>query len=149
MEAYSPYPIPELAEALHFRRTFVPSIVLGGGLFGCFGGFLLQYYLNAVNYPINVGGRPLDSWPSFIPVTFELTVLCAVLSAMIGMFALNGLPRLDHPLWNVDTFLRATQDRFFLCIEAADPNFDAQATRRFLVSLKAEEVIDVAMDSSY
>jgi len=144
MEAYSPYPVPRLAEALRFRRTWVPTIVLVGGLFGCFGGFFLQYYLMAVDYPLNVGGRPLNSWPSFIPVTFELTVLCAVLSAVVGMFALNGLPQLDHPLWNSERFTLVTRDRFFLCIEARDPKFDLDATRAFLLALKAQEVTDVA-----
>jgi hypothetical protein len=143
LEAYTPYPIPELAEALHFRHTFVPTIVLAGGLFGCFGAYFMQYYLMAVNYPINVGGRPLNSWPSFIPVTFELTILCAVLAAMIGMFALNGLPKLDHPLFEIDRFSLVTVDRFFLCVEAIDPYFDRKGTRSLLLSLNADEVVDV------
>jgi hypothetical protein len=147
MEAYSPYPVPALADALGVRRTFVPTIVLCGGLLGCVTGYFMQYYFNAVSYPVNVGGRPLNSWPSFIPVTFELTILFAVFAALIGTFALCRLPRLDHPLWNVDRFSRVSRDRFFLCIESTDPKFDPVETRRFLLSLQPEEVTDVPAQS--
>lgn len=143
MEAYSPYPVPALADALRFQRTYLPTLALLGGLVGCLGGFFMQYYFNAISYPLNVGGRPLDSWPSFIPVTFELTILAAVLSTFIGVFALNRLPMLHHPVWNVERFARASHDRFFLCIEACDPNFHHERTRQFLAVFSPEEVTDV------
>ena len=143
MDAYTPFPVEGLSEALDFRRTRVPLIVLLGGLVGCFGGFFLQYYIAAIYWPIIVGGRPFNSWPAFIPVTFELTVLCAALSAFLGMLALNGLPQPHHPVFNAPRFEMASRDRFFLCIEADDPRFDPAETRRFLESLGAREVSDV------
>lgn len=149
LEAYSPYPVPELYHILHPRRTWVAPIVLAGGLFGCIGGYFMQYYLMAVDYPLNVGGRPLHSWPSFIPVTFELTILAAVFAAMIGMFALNRLPQLDHPLFNVDHFVLVTRNHFFLCISAQDPNFHLEKTRAFLRSLKPQEVTNVETQLPY
>ena len=114
MEAYSPYPIDELSGPAS-GRTAMPAIVFAGGCFGLLGGFLMQYYAAAIDYPLNIGGRPLNSWPSFIPVTFELTVLCAALAGLIGMLALNRLPMPYHPVFNVPEFGRASQDRFFLC----------------------------------
>ncbi|HKA53723.1 MAG TPA: DUF3341 domain-containing protein [Candidatus Binatia bacterium] len=143
MDAYSPFPVEELAEALGFRRTRVPLIVLIGGLVGCVGGYFLQYYVTAVHYPINIGGRPLNSWPAFIPITFELTVLVAALSAVLGLLALNGLPMPYHPVFNVPRFALATRDRFFLCIEATDPLFDREGTRRFMERLVPREVSEV------
>ncbi|TMB74386.1 MAG: DUF3341 domain-containing protein, partial [Deltaproteobacteria bacterium] len=111
MDAYSPFPVEGLAEALGFHRTRVPLIVLSGGILGCLGGFFLQYWLAVIDYPINVGGRPLNSWPSFIPVTFELTILIAALSAFFGVLALNGLPMPYHPVFNVERFELASRNR--------------------------------------
>jgi|SRR4051812_26445281 hypothetical protein len=145
LDAYSPFPIEELHEALGLHNTSVPLLVLIGGLAGCLGGFYLQYWISAVAYPINVGGRPLVSWPAFIPVTFECTILGAALAAVFGMLALNGLPMPFHPVFNVPRFALATRNRFFLCIEASDPRFDVEQTRAFLQSLRPTEVADVAM----
>ena len=143
MDTYTPFPVEGLAEELRFHRTRVPLIVLLGGLAGCLGGYFLQYWIMALYWPVNVGGRPLNSWPMFIPVTFELTVLVAALSAVLGMLALNGLPHPYHPVFNVPRFALASQDRFFLCIEASDPRFDRAGTRYFLESLAPREVSDV------
>jgi len=143
MDAYSPFPVEGLAEALGFHRTRVPLIVLTGGILGCLGGFFLQYWLAVIDYPINVGGRPLNSWPSFIPVTFELTILIAALSAFFGVLALNGLPMPYHPVFNVERFELASRNRFFLLIEAADPRFDSAGTRSFLETVGSHGVYEV------
>ena len=143
MDAYSPFPIDELAEAIGFHKTRLPLIVLIGGIIGCLGGFYLQYWASVIDYPLNIGGRPLNSWPMFIPVTFELTILLAALSAVLGLLALNGLPMPYHPVFNVERFQLATSNRFFLCIEAADPKFDDEATRRFLESVGSQGVYEV------
>lgn len=143
MDAYSPFPVEGVAEAIGFRRARLPLIVLIGGIVGAIGGFMLQYYVSVIIYPLNIGGRPLNSWPSFIPVTFETTILIAALSAVLGMLALNGLPRPHHPVFNVARFERATSDRFFLCIETADPQFDRERTQQFLQSIASREVMDV------
>jgi hypothetical protein len=144
MDAYTPFPIEELAEALGFHDTWLPLLVLCGGIVGGLSGYGLEYWVSVIAYPLNVGGRPLHSWPAFIPVTFEMTILVAALSAVVGMIALNGLPRPYHPVFNVPRFALASRDRFFLCIESRDPKFDRTATRSFLESLSPREVSDVA-----
>ncbi len=143
MDAYTPFPVDGLPEAIGFHRTAVPLIVLIGGIVGCIAGFYLQYWVSVIDYPINVGGRPLNSWPSFIPVTFELTILVAALSAVFGLLALNGLPMPYHPVFNVDRFKLASRNRFFLCIEATDPKFDPEETQRFLEGIGAQGVYQV------
>src|SRR5438552_951518 len=144
MDAYTPYPIEGLSEELGLQRSRVPAIVLAGGLVGAAAGYFMQYWAMAVDYPLNVGGRPYHSWPAFIPITFEMMVLVAALAALLGMFYLNGLPMPYHPVFHVPRFSRATQDRFFLCIEATDAKFDRQATREFLASLRPQgEIMEV------
>ncbi len=144
MDAYTPIPIEELEEALGLRRTRLPILVFLGGLFGGLGGYGLEYWTQNIAMPLNVGGRPFHSWPQFIPVTFETTVLGAALTAFIGMWALNKLPQPYHPVFNVPEFARASTDRFFLCIEAGDPRFDASGTRQFLEGLHPVGVSEVA-----
>ena len=144
MDAYTPIPIEELEEALGLKRTRLPMLVFLGGLVGGLGGYSLEYWTQTIAYPMNVGGRPFHSWPQFIPVTFETTVLGAALTAFIGMWALNRLPQPYHPVFNVPEFARASNDRFFLCIEATDPRFDRSATRQFLEGLNPVGVSEVA-----
>lgn len=145
MDAYTPFPIERLAEALgHRSRGRLPKIVLAGGIVGCVGGYLLQYWTSVHVYPMNVAGKPFHSWPAFIPVTFETTVLFAATAAVVGMLMLNGLPRPYHPVFNVPQFGMATRNRFFLCIETGDPKFDREGTRKFLESLRPIGVYDVA-----
>ena len=144
MDAYSPMPVEGLAEAIGFKRNFVSLVVLIGGLCGCVGGFGLLWWIAVIAYPHNVGGRPFDSWPMFIPITFECTVLLAALSSVVGMLAMNKLPMPYHPVFNVAEFAqRASIDRFFLCIEANDPKFDREKTKAFLLDLNPEEVSEV------
>ncbi len=144
MDAYSPFPIEELHHALGSPQSRLPLIVLIGGIVGCLGGYALQYWVSAFAYPLNVAGKPMHSWPAFIPVTFECTILGAALSAVLGMLALNGLPMPYHPVFNVPRFALASRNRFFLCIEANDPKFDLEDTRRFLETLNPLEVTTVA-----
>ncbi len=143
MDAFTPFPVHGLAEILGYRHRRLPRIVLIGGILGGLAGFFLQYWVSVVQLPTNIGGRPLNSWPAFIPVTFECTILAAALSAVLGMLALNGLPRPHHPVFNSDRFALATRNRFFLCIEARDPQFDPQQTRDFLESLGPYGVIEI------
>jgi hypothetical protein len=144
MDAFSPYPIEELTDALGIKHTKLPLIVLIGGIVGCLGGYALCYWVSSEVYPLNIGGRPLNSWPAFIPVTFECTILLAAFAAVFGMLALNGLPQPYHPVFNVDSFEMVSRNRFFLCIEARDPLFQREKTREFLARLEGvAEVSDV------
>ena len=144
LDAFTPYPVHAICEEIeNHRKSKVPLVVLIGGVTGALVGFGMQYWISSAGYPLNIGGRPLNSWPAFIPATFEMTILFAAFSAVVGMFALNKLPEPYHPLFNVESFERATQDRCFLLVEAADPQFDPAATRSFLATLDAEEVHDV------
>ncbi len=145
IDAFTPFPVEGLAEAIGFHSTRVPLICLLGGLIGCTGGFFLQWWPNVMGYPLNVGGKPYNSWPAFIPITFELTVLCAGLATVFGMLALNVLPTPYHPVFNAPRFELATRNKFFLCINARDTKFDAQKTREFLQSLNAREVSDMVV----
>jgi hypothetical protein len=144
MDAYSPFPVEGLSEAIGFHHTRLPLLVLIAGIVGAIVGFASQYYVTVFDYPINVGGRPLNSWPAYIPITFEVTILFAALTAVVGMIALNRLPMPYHSVFNVPAFGEASRDRFFLCIEAADPIFDREGTRRLLEGLKPREVSEVA-----
>lgn len=143
VDAYSPYPIEELSEALELHHSPLPKLVLGGGICGALVGYGLQYWSSVIEYPMNIGGRPFNSWVSFIPPTFETTILFAAGTAVLGMLALNGLPEPYHPVFNVPSFALATQHKFFVLIEATDPKFDRAGTRKFLLSLGTTEVYEV------
>ena len=143
IDAYSPFPIEELSEAIGFHRNGVAPVVLTAGVVGCLTGYLLQWWISTVSYPINVGGRPFHSWPSFIVVTFELTILFSVLAAVFGMLALNGLPMPYHPVFNVERFALASKDRFFLIIFSSDPKYSSAETRAFLESLEPRSISEV------
>ncbi len=144
MDAYSPFPIEGLDEAIGYHPTGLPSLVFLGGLAGGLGGYLLQYFTAVIALPVNVGGRPFHSWPSFIPVTFECAILGASLTAVLGMFILNGLPMPYHPVFNVERFQFASRDRFFLCIEAKDPMYDRARTAREMGEWAPKDVVEVA-----
>jgi hypothetical protein len=143
LDAYSPFPIEELSDALHLHHNRLPLIVLIGGILGGLGGYLLQYYVTVHNYPLNIGGRPLHSWPAYIVITFEMTILLASISAVLGLLGLCGLPMPYHPTFNVPRFAHASRNRFFLCIEATDPLFDHDRTCEFLETLEPREVSEV------
>jgi len=143
MDAYSPFPVEGLAEAIGREYSPVPLLTLLGGIAGGLGAYFMEWYSMARLYPLNVGGRPHNSWPNFIPVTFELTVLIASLSAFFAVLILNRLPQPHHPVFNVPEFERASIDRFFLCIETGDPRFDPTGTREFLESLEPRKVSEV------
>jgi hypothetical protein len=145
LEGYTPFPVEGLAETLGFRERALPFLALAGGIVGGVGGLYMQWYLNAYDFPINVGGRPLDAWPAFAIAGFELTVLGAVLAAVLGMLWLNRLPRLHHPLFNARHFERVTRDRFLLGVEYADPRFDRRETRALLEELGAASVEEVPL----
>src|SRR5438067_3407223 len=143
IDAYSPFPIEALSEAIGFHTNGVPLVTLVGGVLGGLSGFLLQWWIHTTSYPINVGGRPLNSWPAFIVVTFEMTILFAGLAAVFGMLALNGLPMPYHPVFNVPRFAFATKDRFFLIIFSSDPKYGTESTRQFLESLGPRSISEV------
>jgi Alternative complex III, ActD subunit len=143
IDAFSPFPIEGLAEATGFHKNRVAFVVLVGGIIGGLSAYMLQYYVAAITYPTNIGGRPYHSWPSFIIVTFELTILFAGLSAVFGMLALNGLPEPYHPVFNVPEFKKASDNGFFLLVRSIDPNYDAARTREFLKGLAPRKISEV------
>lgn len=143
IDAYTPFPVEGLAEEIGFTKNGVPLVVLIGGLLGGLSGYFMQYWIHAISYPINVGGRPYNSWPAFIVVTFEMTILFAGLAAVFGMLALNGLPMPYHPVFNVPRFAFASKDRFFLIIFSSDPKYGAETTRHFLESLGPRSIAEV------
>jgi hypothetical protein len=143
LDAYTPLPIDGLAEEMGVHFSWLPLIVLVSGILGGIGGFFMQYYASVISLPLDIGGRTLNSWPAFIPVTFELTILGASLSAVFGMLALCGLPRPHHPIFNEPRFVLASQNRLFLCIEARDRRFDREGTRKLLESFGPAGVYEI------
>jgi hypothetical protein len=143
IDAYSPFPVEGLAEAIGFHNNAVPLVVLIGGLIGGLTGYLMQYWMAVVSYPTNVGGKPYHSWPAFIVITFEMTILFAGISAVLGMLALNGLPMPYHPVFHVPRFAFATKDRFFLIVFSSDPKYNSTEVRRFLEGLGPRSISEV------
>ena len=142
-DCYTPFPVEELHEAMPQRSNWLPTLVLVGGILGGLGGFALCYWTSVIDYPLNVAGKPLNSWPAFIPVIFECTVLAAALTAVFGMLGLNRLPMPYHPVFNASRFALSSRDRFFLCIESTDRQFDLDATWGFLSRLHPAQVSQV------
>ncbi|MEM7391684.1 MAG: DUF3341 domain-containing protein [Verrucomicrobiota bacterium] len=142
-DAYTPFPVHGLFEAMGGKRTILPWIVLCAGTTGCLGGFFLQYWISVIDYPLNVGGRPMNSWPSFVPVTFECTILLSGLTALIGMLSLNGLPRPYHPIFNTPDYNRVTEDGYMICIEAVDQKFDIDDVKKFLKGVGGVNIHEV------
>lgn len=143
IDAYSPFPVEELAEAIGFHKNRVPLVTLIGAMIGGISGYLMQYWIAAIDYPVNIGGRPYHSWPSFIVVTFEMTILFGGIFCVLGMLALNGLPMPYHPVFNVPRFAMATKDRFFLIVFSTDPKYSLSSTRQFLESLSPRSISEV------
>lgn len=143
VDAFTPFPVEGLPEAIGEHSNILPLLILGGGIAGAVAGFAMQYYATVISFPLNVGGRPLNSWPAYIPITFELAILTAAFAAILGMFYLNGLPQPYHPVFNVPDFDMASRDRFFIVIEAKDPKFDREQTKQFLKGLGANRVMEV------
>jgi hypothetical protein len=143
VDAYTPYPVDDLADSLGHRFTAIPFIVLIGGIMGGLGGYFLQWYAMAYDYPLNIGGKPLNSWPMYIPVTFELTILCASLAGFLGFIILNKFPQPYHPVFNAPEFEFVSRDKFMLCISSDDPKFDRNKTRRDLSALRPDNLIEV------
>ena len=142
-EAYTPFPIEGLAESLGMKRTYMAPVVLGGAIVGGAAAYFMMWFANVIHYPWNIGGRPPNSWPMFMPITFELAVLFAATSGVIALFLFNRLPQLYHPMFNIESFTRASRDGFFICIEATDPRFDLHRTRTMLESLGPLAVMEV------
>lgn len=143
MDAYTPHAVAGLAGAIGFRKNRVALCCLLGGLAGGSGGYFMQWFAMAKDYPLNVGGRPFHSIPAFIPITFELTILCAGIATILGMIFLNGLPRPHHPIFSAQNFERASTDKFFLCIEAGDRLFERKAVMEFLRTLNPQNISEV------
>jgi hypothetical protein len=143
IDAYSPFPIEGLAEEIGFHHNLVPLVVLIGGIVGGLSGYLMQYWISVIDYPLNIGGKPTNSWPAFIVITFEMTILFAALSAVLGMLALNGLPMPYHPVFNVPRFAFASRDRFFLIVFSSDPKYDLAGTRKFMEGLAPRSISEV------
>jgi hypothetical protein len=142
-DTYTSFPIHGLSEAMGLKKSWVSFIVLAGGITGCLGGFFMCWYANVLSYPLNIAGRPLNSWPAFIPITYECTILLACSSALFGMLILNGLPQPYHPVFNIASFQLASRDKFFAVIEAADKQFNMEKTRQFLETLKPAHIYEV------
>jgi hypothetical protein len=143
LDGYSPYPVGEAADALKYPKSEMGPVMFIGGVTGACAGFIMQYWANTYGYALNIGGRPYFSWPSFVPITFEMMVLTTALTGLFGLMAICGLPRYNHPLFNSKTFDRASMDRFFVCIEATDPKFALADTRAFLNDLHPLSVEEV------
>ena len=143
VDAYSPYPMEELSEALEHHHSPLPKLVLAGGIVGLVAGLGLEYWASVIEYPMNIGGRPFFSWPAFLVPAYETTILFAAATAVLGMLALNGLPQPYHPVFNVPGFALASRDKFFICVEATDPRFDRLKTKDFLAGLGASDVAEV------